>query len=351
MKKKVYFCLAILIVIAVFVYAALTSKMSGSSLGDQISSQASDQNPSQMTTRETSDNVSQAADQSKSQNTSQNKPQEAIRTSSPAEADFGTENRINVLFLGIDRTEERDKTIGIYRADTICIARINLDSREAKVLCIPRDTYTFIPDKDKMDKINHSYAYGSVNNKAVEYTVNTVESFIRYSSIDYYFALDMEPVPEIVDRIGGVPLEVEIDMKTHGANLSKGLQVLDGKRAFQYINWRYSGNGDLDRIKRQQKLAGAIIKQLKAAGKMTDFISLVWKYKSNIKTNLTFDQMIAMALLANDMKGDNIEYSLIPGKGEYINKVSYWVPDEKKTNMLLKEFFESDGQNNILFKK
>jgi anionic cell wall polymer biosynthesis LytR-Cps2A-Psr (LCP) family protein len=69
--------------------------------------------------------------------------------------------------------------------------------------------------------------------------------------------------------------------------------------------------------KDSRSFAGAVIKQLKAARQNGDFISLVWKYKSNIKTNLTFDQMIAMALLANDMKGDNIEYSLIPGKGEY----------------------------------
>lgn len=257
-----------------------------------------------------------------------------------AKPEFGSSNIINILFLGIDRTEERDKTLGIYRADTICVIRVNLDSKKARVLCIPRDTYAFIPDKNKMDKINHSYAYGSIKNKAAEYTVNSVNNFIKYSKIDYYFAIDMEPVPEIVDALGGVQLDVEIDMKTHGADISKGLQVLDGKKAYQYIRWRYSGNGDIDRIKRQQKFARAVLKQLKTSGGVTECVKLIWKYGRNIKTNLTLTQVISLAIIASEIKGDNIGYSLVPGNGEYINRISYWIPDKEETDKILKDFFE-----------
>lgn len=260
-------------------------------------------------------------------------------TTTTTKSEFGDSNVINILTLGIDRTAERDKTLGIYRADTISVTRIDLDTKEVKVLCIPRDTYAFIPDKNKMDKINHSYAYGSIKGKAEEYTINSVNNFIKYSAIDYYFAMDMEPVPEIVDSIGGVKLDVEIDMKTHGANLSKGLQILDGKKAFDYIHWRYSGSGDIDRIKRQQKFAKAVFKQLKDSGKLVDCVKLVWNYRNNIKTNMTLKQMISLAVLANDVPEGIVEYSLIPGSGKYMNKISYWIPDKEKTDKILKEFF------------
>lgn len=254
--------------------------------------------------------------------------------------DIYTSKIINVLFLGIDRTEERDKTLGIYRADTICIAHIDIDTKEVGVLSIPRDTYTYLPITGKHDKINHSYAYGSLQNKAVESTIDAVDHFTNHSSADYYFSIEMEPIPEIVDSIGGVEVDVEIDMKTHGVNISKGLQILDGKNAFDYIHWRYSAGGDIDRIKRQQKFARALYKQLRDSGKLVDFVPTVLKYRKNISTNMTFSQMIGFAKLCSEIPGENIQYYLIPGHAKQINKIWYWELDEDEKKRIVEEFFK-----------
>lgn len=56
-------------------------------------------------------------------------------------SDIGAEkNIINILFLGIDKTDERESWLGIYRSDTIAIARFDLDNKRIKILSIPRDT-------------------------------------------------------------------------------------------------------------------------------------------------------------------------------------------------------------------
>jgi polyisoprenyl-teichoic acid--peptidoglycan teichoic acid transferase len=248
-------------------------------------------------------------------------------------------NIVNLLFLGTDRTDERDEWLKIYRTDTISLASINLDTKEINVLCIPRDTYAYLPVKQKVDKMGHAYAFGGNGEKGIKSTIAAVEHFVRYAKVDYYFCLDMEPIPEIVDSLGGVELDVELDMKTHGADLSKGQQLLDGKKAFDYIRWRYSGNGDIDRIKRQQKFFRAMYNKLKETDQILNAMKLVLKYNEYVKTNLSIKQMVALAALSNDIPQGALHYHTVPGSAKYINKISYWVPNEEKTEKLLRDIF------------
>ena len=129
-------------------------------------------------------------------------------------------------------------------------------------------------------------------------------------------------------------------MLDHEANLSKGLQVLDGQKAYDYIHWRYSGDGDIGRIQRQQKFLKAVFSKLKAENKLLDTIKLVLNYKENLKTDMTLKQIIGLAKLASELSDESISYYIVPGQGKTINKVSYWAPDEAKTDELLKDFFK-----------
>lgn len=246
-------------------------------------------------------------------------------------------NIIHILFLGIDRTEERDATLGVYRPDTIALLTINLNTKEVTVLNIPRDTYAYIPVIKKNDKINHSYVWGGMGKKGIASTIDTVERFIKYAKVDYYFAIDMEPVPEIVDAVGGVEVDVEIDMKDHGANLSKGRQVLNGSKAFDYIHWRYSGMGDIDRIKRQQKFVKALISKLKDSGQIGEAVKLVMNYDKYIQTNMSLKQMLAMANMAEDIPKSSDRFYTVPGNPQTMKNISYWIADEEATDKLLRE--------------
>lgn len=252
-------------------------------------------------------------------------------------------NIINILFLGIDKTDERESWLGIYRTDTIAIARIDLDSKKIKVLNIPRDTYTYVPVENKSDKINHAYAFGSLKGDGVQASIDTVNYFFNKNNnnvVDYYFLMDMEPIPAIVDEIGGVKLDVEIAMKNHGANLDKGLQVLNGRQAYDYIHWRYSAQGDIDRIKRQQKFMSTLYKQQRDSRKILETLQIVLKHKDDIKTDFTMKQMIGLATFMSDIPDGSVTYYNIPGRGKLIKGVSYWVPDEINTGEILKEFFQ-----------
>lgn len=256
-------------------------------------------------------------------------------------SDIGAEkNIINILFLGIDKTDERESWLGIYRSDTIAIARFDLDNKRIKILSIPRDTYAYLPVENKMDKINHAYAYGSINGNGVQASIDAVNYFLKNSIADYFFVMDMEPIPSIVDDIGGVTIDVEIDMKDHGANLSKGLQTLNGKQAFDYIHWRYSAGGDLDRIKRQHKFVSTLYKQQRDSGKILDTLHIILQHKKDIQTDLALKQMIGLASFLSAVPNGSITYYTIPGTDEMINNIYYWLPDENEKNMIINEFFQ-----------
>jgi len=266
------------------------------------------------------------------------------REETPAPEDIQTvikskDNIVNIMFLGIDRTEERDETMGVYRTDTIMFASFNLNSHKVEVLCIPRDSYVYIPVIDKKDKINHAYVWGGMKKEGIKSTIETVNNFIKYDTVDYYFAIDIEPVPDIVEAIGGVEINVEIDMKSENVDISKGHQVLDGKKAMDFIRWRNTGNGDIDRIRRQQDFLKAAVDRIKNNGKILEAVNIVLKYSKYIQTDLSPSQMLALANFSKDVTDENLKFFDTPGYGEYIDGISYWIPDEKVVEMFNKQQF------------
>lgn len=255
-------------------------------------------------------------------------------------SEFAKSNTVNILFLGIDRTEERDFTIGAHRTDAIALATFNFKFNKVKVLRIPRDTYVYIPCIGKMDKVNHAYVWGGMGDKGIQSTIETVNRFVKYAEVDYYFAIDMEPLPKIVDKLGGVDLEVDVDMKTHGYNLSKGFQHLDGEKAYQFIRWRYSGEGEIDRIRRQQVLIAAMFAKVKENKSYISALEIVLQYHKYIKTDLDIKQLFKLARVAAGLENDTISYDIIPGKGRMIDGIWYMVPDKEKTESILDDYYK-----------
>jgi cell envelope-related function transcriptional attenuator common domain len=236
---------------------------------------------------------------------------------------------VNILFLGIDRTEDRDEEFqGVYRTDSIMFASIDLNAQKVDVLSIPRDSYVYIPIINKKDKINHAYVWGGMKKDGIKSTIDTVNNFIKYKKVDYYFAIDREPVKNIVDDFGGVELDVEMDMHNDFVDLSSGYQLLDGEKALEYILFRDSGMGDIDRVKRQQKFIKAMYEKMKKEGNIIKDLKTFLSYSKYMQTDLSNNQMLALASFFMGCQEDKINYYDTPGYGDYINGISYWIPDE-----------------------
>lgn len=241
--------------------------------------------------------------------------------------------RVTVLILGLD-TVDQDEPQSSVRSDTIIIGTIDITDRTVRLLFVPRDSYVQIPSRG-WDKINHAFAYGggTRGETGLWLAQAALKEFVSIENIDYYALVDMQAVARLVDRIGGVPVEVGIDDPRLPP---RGLHMLTGSQFLTYARSRNDGQGDIGRIKRQQHLLQALLKHVQTIA-AEHLVSLVRFALEELQTNITLTQ--ALAFSPNLANIASLECYIVPGKADYINGVSYWVPDVIALEPILREVF------------
>ncbi|MBQ6448660.1 MAG: LytR family transcriptional regulator [Bacillus sp. (in: Bacteria)] len=242
---------------------------------------------------------------------------------------LGDKEPFSVLMLGVD---ERDGDSG--RSDTMIVLTVNPDKKSVKMLSIPRDTRTEIVGHGTTDKINHAYAFGGV-----PMSMDTVENFLDIP-IDYYMQINMEGFKDIVDSVGGVTVENDLDFTYEGVHFAKGPVNLNGEDALKFSRMRYDDpRGDFGRQLRQRLIIQAVIKEGASLNSLTNFDSIFEALSKNIKTNITFDEMIDIQSKYK-AAASNIEQLTINGSGQTINKVWYLVVDDSEKTKIQNELKE-----------
>lgn len=240
---------------------------------------------------------------------------------------FGKDS-INLVYFGLDKNEQREKTLGSFRTDTIMVMHLDFVNKKIGVLSIPRDTYVPIANKNYSDKINHAFPFGGgIDGDGFQNSLDTISGFLGGVTLDRYFATDMSVIAPVVDAIGGVEYDVDVEYTKGGYNLTKGLQVLDGKQAEQYVRFRKTANGDIDRVQRQQKFFIALLKQASRKVKIEEGMEIYRQVKDQTYSNLSIREMMALGTFVKGLNFDSIECYFV--KGTFMNKngISYWNPD------------------------
>jgi polyisoprenyl-teichoic acid--peptidoglycan teichoic acid transferase len=240
----------------------------------------------------------------------------------------------SVLLLGVD---QRKNDRG--RSDTIIVMTVNPKTKSIEMVSIPRDTRTEIVGRGTTDKINHAYAFGGI-----EMAIDTVENFLDIP-IDYFIQINMEGFQDIVDAVGGVTVNNDLDFTYEGVHFPKGSITLNGKDALKYSRMRYDDpRGDFGRQLRQRQIIEAVIKEGASLKSLTNYGDIFSALGNNIKTNLTFDEMVDIQ--ANYREAANkIEQKQINGSGTKIDGIYYYqVPEDERlaVQKLLKQQLEID---------
>lgn len=241
-------------------------------------------------------------------------------------------NPFSVLVLGVD---ERENDRG--RSDTMIVLTVNNTKQSIKMVSIPRDSYTEMIGRNTMDKINHAYAFGGIT-----MAMDTVENFLDIP-IDYYVKVNMKGFQDIVDALGGVTVENELDFTYGGEHFEKGTLTLTGEEALKYSRMRYEDpNGDFGRQNRQRQIIQAIIEKGVSLSSLVKYNRILDALSNNIQTNLTFDEL-------NDIQKNyrkatkTFDQITIEGSDKKIDGIYYYiVPKEGKTRLQnnLKEHLE-----------
>lgn len=248
-------------------------------------------------------------------------------------------NEVLFLLMGVDAQDVKNSKG--TRTDTMMLTKINFDTGKIDMLSIPRDTRVLV--KGKEDKINHAHAYGGPS-----LTMDSVQNFLNLD-IDYYVKVDYKVVMGVVDAIGGVEIDVPFNMKyrddTPGfplldINLKKGLQILDGKDAHDFLRYRKGyPEGDLGRIKAQQYFMKELIKQTLKPKNLLKLPKLAETYFENVETNIPWTVMLKGVASAKKINVDEMVTATVPGENQRIGGLDYLVYYREETKQIVLDMF------------
>lgn len=258
-------------------------------------------------------------------------------------------NVTNVLLLGVDRRSSS----GLSRSDTMLIATLDNNNKKLKLTSLMRDMYVPIPGQGE-NRINSACSKGGP--ALLMQTIN--ENFSM--DLEYYVLVDFRMFEKIVDKLGGVELELsegevaEANDCIAGLNKQQGVELEDGfitkrggnirltgKQALGYARIRHFGDGDYARTSRQFKILKAIMEKfmdidpIKQQGVLYDVLEYV-------ETNLPKTKIIDLAFKALSIGPSELMHYRLPVEGSFESKkvrgMSVLLPDIPANAKLLHEF-------------
>ena len=270
------------------------------------------------------------------------------------------QNIVNVAFIGVDYAEERltgyhgKAEDNAFHADVILILAINFDENRVDLISIPRDTYANIPGVKGIYKINASLDCGgglfAENGAGFEKVCEAAEWMLGGIPVDYYYAVTMPAVKQLVDAVGGVDYDLELNFKIQGRSYKKGQQHMDGQAVLDYLRVRknITQSGDNNRVNRQKKMMVALFKSMQQQNLLLKLPDMIAAFEGQLYTNTNFSQTAALALFAYNLSADNIGmYSMGSGSNgtSGVTNIFNWnfcLTDQGNRVRIIKEVYGVD---------
>lgn len=219
----------------------------------------------------------------------------------------------NVLLLGSDaRSDDKDA-----RADTIILARVDVQAGRVWLLSIPRDTRAQIPGHGT-GKINGALFYGGPS-----LMVETVSDLLDVP-VHHYISVDWEGFQGVVDALGGVWIDVDVEIddpkaashspKLRARHIEPGYQLLDGEHALTYVRSRAFPDADFTRMKHQQTFFKALADQASKAGNVLKIPAMVRELARFTSTDMKMGDLVDLGNALRDIGGDSIETATLLGE-------------------------------------
>ena len=233
-------------------------------------------------------------------------------------------DRVTILVMGIDRRageEERG-----YLTDTMLLVTLDPVAHTAAMLSIPRDLWVEIPGfgENTINTANRSGDWYDYPGGGPALAVKTVQHNLGVT-INYYVRMDFTAFETFIDAIGGIDIynEEEIDDPTYPNGsygyepffLPAGPHHLNGHDALRYARTRHTPGSDIDRAERQQQVVMAVRERVLSLNMLPTLIAsapmLFQTLNESIWTDLSLDQIVSLALMAQDVPRENIRSAVI----------------------------------------
>ena len=228
-----------------------------------------------------------------------------------------SKQRINILLLGSDNDQKFQKDALL--SQTMIVVSIDPSTHQVTMLSLPRDLWVDIPGHPSA-KIDLAYAQGGAPLARA-----TVEKAFKIP-IHYYAWVGLNGLVRVIDRVGGVDLDVlhpvlddnypnDFGGSGYGTErvyLAAGPQHLDGRHALQYVRSRHGDLlSDFGRSVRQQQLLLAIQQRVAGMDLVTALPTFARDLNGHVKTDRDLVRLTQLAVFMRDLHPGDVRQAYI----------------------------------------
>ena len=255
---------------------------------------------------------------------------------------------INVLISGSD--SRSGQILTLTRSDVNMIMTIDPKNHKILLTSIPRDYYVQLHGTTGLkDKLTHAGIYG------IDMSKETLEDVFNIK-IDYTVKVGFNSVIQIVDLIGGIDVESDLDFTTSGrdggavrTHIVKGNNHLNGAQALSYARERYAYlEGDNHRVQNQQQVLEAIINKISTNKSLLLNSSELLESFSNLYRTDIPNEYIQLVIKEqiNNMSSWSIERQQVSGEGAMLE--TYSMPGRRLWVMIPDYNSVEEARQNII---
>lgn len=232
-----------------------------------------------------------------------------------------------VLLLGSDSREgsgtskNPDMQGDNQRSDVMILARVDAGKKQVTLVSVPRDTpYTL--DGGSVVKINEVYniegAAGSIK----------VVSKLTGVPISHYAEVHFSEFQEIVDKLGGITVDVPIEVSYKDAltgdkvTIKPGVQALNGQQAqiFARARHEYGENQEAKRQSNIRTVLMAIVEKV-LEKPLAELPGTVLDLAESVGTDMNTSDILSLALDFSGGSGEMTVYSCTgPSNGDFMEQ-------------------------------
>ena len=236
--------------------------------------------------------------------------------SSSGATGFHAGRKVNFIIWGDDSAADRAGGRVSGRTDINLFVHLNLDTRKAYIVTIPRDTWF------GGRKINGYHAVGGH-----DYAVGKFEQFVG-GKIDFYAITDFDGFPPLINWMGGVTVTVEENIADgfSGCYLGPGVHHINGAQALALTRARKGrtlyGGGAYAREKQSAMMIAELLLQKKGmvnSGNLGSFMGTLGQF---IYTNISMAQAAEILPVLLSMNREDIMVTTFNSWPQWFGKSS-----------------------------
>lgn len=273
----------------------------------------------------------------------------------PSESDA---RAMTILLLGSDTRESLtpDERVELgtgnavgERTESIALVRLDPDADTIRMLNVPRDTLITRCD-DSRGRINAAYAIGERTGVGgMTCIVQTLTTWSRIP-INHVVKVDFRGFVDIVDTLGGVPIDLDEPITDDRANLdlAAGCTRLDGAQSLAFVRAR-SIDDDFGRQARQQRFLEELRREIASIGLLDEpvrFVRTAQSVASNVEVDdtLTLRRIEQLAREHRSTLRAPLDGRSIPGTIDVSDGIAFLEVDEAEARQLFDWLFHGPDE-------